>query len=161
MMRMSKYYLLPALLLVALAASGFADSEDGEDITWQVLSGGSTEAEGGAFKLSGTLGELAVGYGEAAPDRIQHGYWQDFDLGGSGTCCTGPSVGNVDGSLDNLVTMGDLTVMIDHLFITLTPLACIDEGNVDLSADLLVTMGDLTVMIDHLFITLTPLPHCP
>lgn len=74
-------------------------------------------------------------------------------------CCE--TMGNIDRSTDNLVTMGDLTVLIDHLFITLTPLDCLEEGNVDLSTDGLVTMGDLTVMIDHLFITLTPLPACP
>ncbi len=77
------------------------------------------------------------------------------------SCCTGPSVGNVDGSADNLITMGDLVVLIDHMFITLEPLVCLDESNVDLSADGLVTMGDLTVMIDALFISLTPLPPCP
>ncbi len=89
---------------------------------------------------------------------------QDTDHDGIGdacdACCIGER-GNVDGSSDNLVTMGDLTVMIDHLFITLTPLACPDEGNVDLSGDGLITMGDLTVLIDHLFISLTPLPACP
>jgi hypothetical protein len=74
-------------------------------------------------------------------------------------CCK--VMGNVDGSADNLVTMGDLTVLIDHLFITLTPLNCWVEGNVDLSSDYLVTMGDLTILIDHLFISLTPLPACP
>ncbi len=57
--------------------------------------------------------------------------------------------------------MGDLTVLIDHLFISLVPLACIDEGNVDMSTDSLITMGDLTTPIDHLFISLAPLPPCP
>ncbi|MBD3256841.1 hypothetical protein GF377_00310 [candidate division GN15 bacterium] len=76
-------------------------------------------------------------------------------------CCTGPSVGNVDGSPDDAVTLGDLTVMIDHLFITLAPLACPDEGNTDRSLDGKVSLGDLTVLIDHLFITLDPLPPCP
>jgi hypothetical protein len=32
---------------------------------------------------------------------------------------------------DGLVTMGDLTVLIDHLFISFNPLACVDEGNVE------------------------------
>jgi hypothetical protein len=77
------------------------------------------------------------------------------------SCCIGPTTGNLDMSPDMLVTMGDLTVLIDHLFITLTPLACPDAGNMDLSSDGLVTMGDLTVLIDHLFITLTPLSPCP
>jgi hypothetical protein len=89
---------------------------------------------------------------------------QDTDHDGIGDACDGCCVGvrgNIDGSLDNLVTMGDLTVMIDHLFISLTPLACPEEGNVDLSTDGLITMSDLTVLIDHLFISLTPLPACP
>ena len=76
-------------------------------------------------------------------------------------CCTCPTLGNVDGSVDCLVTMGDLTVLIDHLFISLTPLLCNQDGNVDLSEDCLVTMGDLTVLIDHLFISLIELPLCP
>jgi hypothetical protein len=81
-----------------------------------------------------------------------------FDRGSG--CCAG-SMGNIDGSEDGLVTMGDLTILIDHLFITLTPLACPAAANVDSSVDGLITMGDLTVLIDHLFITLTPLPACP
>ena len=146
-----------ALTLLLLALTVAATSEE---INWQVISGGGTEAEGGGFKMSGTLGEFAVGHAEAAPNNVRHGYWQDFGDGGSGTCCTGPSVGNVDGSPDNLVTMGDLTVMIDHLFITLAPIEPPRIG--DLDADCMRTMGDLTILIDHLFITLSPLtiPGC-
>ncbi len=76
------------------------------------------------------------------------------------TCCRGASRGNVDGSLDYLVTMSDLTVLIDHLFISLTPLACIDEGDVDGGVPGEVTMSDLTLLIDHLFISQNPLPPC-
>jgi hypothetical protein len=76
-------------------------------------------------------------------------------------CCTGPTVGNLDGSPENYLTMGDLAVLIDHLFGTLQPLACPSAGNLDRSPDGLVTMGDLTVMIDHLFINLDPVPPCP
>ncbi len=77
------------------------------------------------------------------------------------SCCTGPSVGNTDGSADNLITMGDLVTLIDHMFITFAPLECNEEGNTDESADGLVTMGDLVALIDHLFITFAPLPACP
>jgi hypothetical protein len=77
------------------------------------------------------------------------------------TCCTGPSRGNIDMSPDYLVTMSDLTLLIDHLFITLAALPCDDAANVDLSPDEMITMSDLTVLIDHLFITLAPLPPCP
>ncbi len=68
-----------------------------------------------------------------------------------------PVCGNIDGSLDGLVTMGDLTLLIDHLFISLEPLRWPSIGNVDGSSDDLVTMGDLTKLIDHLFISLDDL----
>jgi len=70
-------------------------------------------------------------------------------------------MGNLDRSTDLLVTMSDLTVLIDHLYISLSPLACAIEGNMDAGADELVTMSNLSVLIDHLYITLTPLPACP
>ena len=116
-----------------------------------VISG--TPSDTGTYSFRVRVVNTGTGYSDEA----------DFSMyiGPALTCCTGPSRGNVDGSPDNLVTMGDLTVLIDHLFISLDPLDCIDEGNVDLSADDLVTMGDLTVLINHLFIDLDPLPACP
>lgn len=80
------------------------------------------------------------------------------------TCCRGDSRGNLDGDALNAVTLGDLTVMIDLLFISLTPPNCWDEANLDGSLPEgpgSVTLGDLTVLIDNLFISLSPLPPCP
>lgn len=81
------------------------------------------------------------------------------------TCCQGSARGDLDGEGDPSVpTLGDLTVMIDHLFISLAPLECWDEGNLDESQPEgpgSVTLGDLTVMIDALFISLNPPPPCP
>ncbi len=57
--------------------------------------------------------------------------------------------GDIDG--DWLVTMGDLTILIDMLFISLQqPEWFLWRANVD--GDFLITMSDLTVMIDALFI---------
>ena len=75
-------------------------------------------------------------------------------------CCVGMR-GNIDNSPDGLVSLGDLTALIDHLFISLNPLICPEEGNLDLSPDGLTSLGDLTVLIDFLFISLEPLPLCP
>ncbi len=105
-----------------------------------------------------------ISYNQFAPQFVTYaGEYEPVTNNGlvSLNCCQGPSVGNVDNSADMLVTMGDLTVLIDHLFISLTPLTCVAEGNVDMSVDGLVTMGDLTVLIDALFISLNPLPPCP
>ena len=73
-------------------------------------------------------------------------------------CCAG-TVGNVDCDPVESVDIGDLTVLVDHLFITFTPLCCPDEGNVDLAPG--VDIGDLTTLVDHLFISFTPLGLCP
>ena len=44
--------------------------------------------------------------------------WLVMKFGPDSSCCTGPSVGNLDGSPDNMITLGDLTVMLDLLFIS-------------------------------------------
>jgi len=76
-------------------------------------------------------------------------------------CCEMFGMGNVDSSPDLMVTMSDLTVLIDHLFVSFGALDCWETGNVDLSVDGLVTMSDLTVLIDYLFVSFMPLPDCP
>ncbi len=66
-------------------------------------------------------------------------------------CCQG-TVGNVDGSPDQSVDIGDLTSLINHLFITFDPLVCDDEANIEGPASGPVDIGDLTQMINLLFI---------
>lgn len=85
----------------------------------------------------------------------------DGDGLGDACCCIGPSVGNLDRSPDHLVTMSDLTILMDHLFGSLEPMGCPESGNLDQDSSGGTSLSDLTVMIDHLFVTLTPLPQCP
>ncbi|MBU0984094.1 MAG: hypothetical protein KKA42_09510, partial [candidate division Zixibacteria bacterium] len=64
------------------------------------------------------------------------------------------------------VDVGDLTVLIDHLFINFMALCCVTEADVAPlisggAPDNQVDVGDLTAMIDHLFINFAPLPTCP
>ncbi len=80
-------------------------------------------------------------------------------------CCFG-QMGNVDLSLDELVTMGDLTVMIDHLFIDLDPLICLWAGDLNhsggpypLVSD--ISIEDLNLLVDRMFISLIPMEACP
>jgi hypothetical protein len=85
---------------------------------------------------------------------------EDSDGDGIGdACCCAGTKGNVDCGADGLVTMDDLTVLIDHLFISLDPLCCPNQAVLD--QDVTISMSDMTVLIDHLFITLEPLPACP
>lgn len=121
--------------------------------SWQALGSGTND--GVYAMIDGGGGVLCAGtFTEAGNQPARLAFW-----GGPMSCCE--VMGNLDGSADNLVTMGDMVRLIDHLFRTLEPLDCMEEGNMDQSEDNLVTMGDLVVMIDHLFITLNPLPPCP
>ena len=90
---------------------------------------------------------------------------EDLDSNGIGdaceSCCQGDAIGNIDGSPDDAVSLGDLSALVDHLFISLSPVICVEEANVDMSPDGQITLGDLTRLIDFLFVSLTPLPPCP
>jgi len=81
-------------------------------------------------------------------------------------CCLGESVGNVDDDPLDQVSMSDLTYLIDALFISFTPPACMQEADIDHSGAPdpgigALAMADLTLLIDHLFISFTPLLPCP
>ena len=75
------------------------------------------------------------------------------------TCkCVG-LVGDVDCDGGEQPSLGDLTALIDHLFITLRPVCCPSEAEID--GDPGISLGDLTAMIDHLFVSLRPPRACP
>jgi hypothetical protein len=74
-------------------------------------------------------------------------------------CCTG-TVGNVKCEPDDGVDVGDLTALIDNLFLTFTPLCCVEEANCDGGPAGQIDVGDLTALIDNLFLTFKPLRTC-
>jgi len=63
------------------------------------------------------------------------------------------TLGDVDHS--HVTDIGDLTRLVDYLFITYTPIYPLKVG--DVNGDCIVDIGDLTRMIDYLFLTFTPL----
>lgn len=73
-------------------------------------------------------------------------------------CCIG-TTGNVDCDPGDNIDIGDLTLLVDNLFISFAPLCCPAEANIDGVGD--VDIGDLTLLVDNLFISFTPLPNCP
>lgn len=88
----------------------------------------------------------------------------DVDADGIGDVCDGCCIGltgNVNGDEDENVNLTDLTVLVNHLFVTFEPLSCPAEANTsgDLAGDL--SLIDLTVLVNHLFVTFDPLPACP
>lgn len=73
------------------------------------------------------------------------------------TCCTG-TTGNVDCDGIKSVDIADLTVLVDHLFISFDELCC--EAEADMVSDSSVDIADLTALVDHLFISFAPLAGC-
>ncbi len=72
-------------------------------------------------------------------------------------CCIGRT-GNINCDPDDIVDIGDLTEMINYLFISFPELCC--EAEADVNGDGVVDIGDLTKIIDRLFITYTNLFLC-
>ena len=163
-----KHYLytsVVALCFVLLIPTAWSADPTGDKettdmgVSWGTVSGGGHSEQIGSYRLGSTIGQAAVGTSPMGGHAVHSGYWQDFYSG----CCVGLR-GNLDGSPDEEVTLGDLTVMIDHLFISLDDLACWEEGNLDESLPEgvgSVTLGDFTVLIDNLFISLEDPPPCP
>lgn len=86
---------------------------------------------------------------------------EDNDHNGIGNaCCCSGIVGNVDCDGAESIDIGDLTALIDNLFLTFTPLCCPNEANCEI-AGAGIDIGDLTILIDFLFVTFTALPTCP
>ncbi len=101
---------------------------------------------------AGTLNTCAVCHGVVPTGAGPHGLH-------AGGCCIG-AVGNVDCSAGDGVDIGDLTALINNLFITFDPLCCQAEANCDGDPTNSVDVGDLTALINNLFITFAPLPAC-
>ncbi len=57
-------------------------------------------------------------------------------------------------------TIGDISALIDHLFISCPPLACIDESNLNADPERAITISDITYGVDHLFISQRDLISC-
>jgi hypothetical protein len=81
-------------------------------------------------------------------------------------CCSG-GVGDANGSGDEIPTIGDVSMLIDHLFVNQPPLECYPEADINQSGGAQplatsVTIGDITMLIDYLFVSdpQIALPDC-
>jgi hypothetical protein len=83
-------------------------------------------------------------------------------------CCTG-RVGDANGSGGDVPTIGDVTILIDALFVSADAglLECLTEADVNQSGGAVpqasdITVGDISLLIDALFIAvdLSLLPDC-
>ncbi len=79
-----------------------------------------------------------------------------------GCYCVG-TVGNVNCDYRDDITLGDVSLLIDHLYISGVRLPNLQEANIDGDPDGVISIGDVSLLIDHLFITgpSLVLPDCP
>ncbi len=130
-----------------------AEPATGEEINWQVISSGGTEASSTNFVLKGTAGQTAVGSGSSASFGLSHGFWQES----AGGCCNGDGIrGNVDNiaGAGGEIDVADLTFLVAYLFQSGNAPPCMDEGNVDgiTSVGGPIDVADLTFLVEYLFL---------
>ncbi|MEE8577326.1 MAG: T9SS type A sorting domain-containing protein, partial [candidate division Zixibacteria bacterium] len=76
-----------------------------------------------------------------------------------GTCCVG-TTGNVNSDQQDLVDISDLTLLVNHLFVTFESLECTGEANTNGDPTGTIDISDLTKLVNHLFVTFEPLAVC-
>jgi PKD repeat protein len=103
-----------------------------------------------------------LSYGTYEPKFVATaGSYNPTAIAGSiGVSCCKNLTGNVDNDFLDQADLGDLTKLIDYLFISFEPPECMAEANVDGDPEGLVDLSDLTRLIDYLFISFSPLEPC-
>ncbi len=125
----------------------------GEQISWQVISGGGGGSVSGNFVLSATVGQTAVGEITSASYSMNQGFWQKWVSG----CCVG-TTGNTDGSAGDVVDISDVFAVVDYLGASIPLSSCTEENDVNIDGT--VDISDLFSLIDFLSGVAT-LPVCP
>jgi hypothetical protein len=74
-------------------------------------------------------------------------------------CCVGLT-GNVDGDPGDGMNLTDLTILINHLFVTFQPLVCEAEANTSGDIDGDINLTDVTALVNALFVTFQPPAAC-
>ena len=78
-------------------------------------------------------------------------------------CCgiyTGGYTGNTDCDPEGKTTLGDITRLIDRVYLSKLLLCCDANGNVDGSTDGKINLSDITKLIDHVYLSKQPTSLC-
>lgn len=127
----------------------------GEEINWQVISaGGDIGGSSANFRLSGTLGQTAVGGGASAALRLHHGFWQAFVTGTVCDCVPG------DANADGTTNVGDAVYIINYVFKSGPPPSPYAVCSGDAQADCSCNVGDAVYIITYVFKSGVPPVSC-
>jgi hypothetical protein len=121
-----------AMLLAALFAASLAATD--YDLTWHTIDGGGGTSVGGAFELSGTIGQPDAATMSGGGFTLAGGFWS-----GSTEPSTPPCLGDINS--DGVIDVSDLLVLLGAWGSCPGCAADINgDGVVDVS-DLLVLLG--------------------
>ena len=125
----------------------------GEQIKWQVISGGGNRGTSASYILSGTVGQTAVGLGTSASYKINQGFWQNF---------VAPCDDCGDANSDATIDISDAVFLIAYIFGGGPPPGpCVTPtGMGDANGDGIVDISDAVYLIAYIFGG-GPAPHCP
>ena len=138
-------------------SSAVSKPATGELIKWQVLSSGGTSGTSTNFGLMGTVAQTAVGVGTSTNFGLNSGFWQDFEGGGGGTCCSNGIAGDADGGGD--VNIGDAIFIVKYAFEEGSPTPpCCGQADADGGGD--VNIGDAIYIVKFAFEEGAPFPSC-
>jgi hypothetical protein len=137
--------LVAAALILASVSALAEDTKDpvtGEEINWQVISGGGeNNGLSSNYGLAGTVGQVATGGGSSESFQLQHGFWQVF-AGGTDYVC-----GDADGN--EVVNVSDIVWMINFVFGDGPPPEPMAAGDVDCNGS--VNVSDIVFLINFVF----------
>jgi len=127
---------------------------------WSVMASGGGWSNLGSFRLGATLGQTVAGRVSVGGNQLLVGFWQNFE---SGSCCVG-RVGDANGLGGDQPSIGDIAVMINAKFISMTcdgMIVCLAEGDINQSGGYNptcddISIGDISILIDYLFISQQP-----
>ena len=120
----------------------------GEQVKWQVLSGGGGMTTIGTMKLGSTIGQAVAGPSAVGDYTLNAGFWQNFESD-SPFCCVRRGDINHDGS--PTLDISDLMWMIDFMFTSGPPPVCMGEADVNGDNSDTIDISDLIWLIDFMF----------
>lgn len=90
---------------------------------------------------------------------------EDSDSDGTGDACccgrfTGGHTGNTNCDPDGIFNLTDVTRLIDHIYLSKTPLCCRKNGNVSGDVEEVINLADVTALIGHIYLSKTETATC-
>ena len=137
--------MIVAVLPMTTVCADDDTGKSGEDIKWQVISGGGTSGSSTNYQLGGTVGQTATGVGTSTSYELKHGYWQDFS---EDIFCV-PGDADESGAVD----IDDVVYLIAYIFSggpAPTPDVCCADANGS-GGPTPVDIDDVVYLIAYIF----------